>query len=454
MDETPQVIVTDQDRAEARESVRAASKGTTVGGVSMVVVTNLVAAVVAASVLSDLTIGSALVVGAFAVVFAVPLLLGVSRLATEKAVRSGAISTANERQMTIDAERREFETRLANELEMADGEPEVLDTVERALAVTLPNAAAELLLADNSHAHLNRMVVSSADGDAPGCTVDSPDECPAARRSQVQRFGDSTALGVCPKLRDRPQGRCSAVCVPVSIMGRTVGVIHSTGAAGSVVDDAKVQNLQTLANHAGARLGMLRVMAETQLQAATDGLTGLMNRRALENKVRMLRDGGAPYALAMADLDHFKNLNDTYGHETGDRALRVFAETLRSTLRDVDLVCRRGGEEFAIVFPECRAVEAQDALTHTRERLTAALTWAGLPNYTVSFGIVEAAGGEDLEAVTRRADVALFEAKRDGRDRIVVHTADGVVASGATLDGSRPGAIERALRDVVADAAR
>ena len=103
----------------------------------------------------------------------------------------------------------------------------------------------------------------------------------------MQRFRDSEALDACPKLRGRPQGPCSAVCVPVSIMGRTVGVIHATDEPGLDVADSRSPDLGTFANLAGARIGILRIMAETQLQAGTDSLTGLLNRRSMENQTRV-----------------------------------------------------------------------------------------------------------------------------------------------------------------------
>ena len=107
-------------------------------------------------------------------------------------------------------------------------------------------------------------------------------------------------------------------------------------------------------------------MAETQLQASTDNLTGLLNRRTLENRCRRPAQRATPFALAMADLDHFKELNDTYGHETGDRALRLFAETLRASCATEDLLCRHGGEEFAIVLPDCTRPDAHAALEAVR----------------------------------------------------------------------------------------
>ena len=224
--------------------------------------------------------------------------------------------------------RQQFESRLANALDMAEGEPEVLDVIERSFSDVVPGSPVELLLADNSHAHLFRMASVGSEGGVPGCSVDSPDRCPAARRAQVQNFSDSDALDACPKLRDRTHERISALCVPVSIMGRTVGVIHATGNLGDEASDEQIQDLATLAKLAGARVGLLRVMAETQLQASTDTLTGLLNRRSFSEQVSSVPHQLYPMAVVMADLDHFKTLNDTYGHETGDRALRLFSRVL------------------------------------------------------------------------------------------------------------------------------
>ncbi len=321
------------------------------------------------------------------------------------------------------AQRQRFESRLANTLDMAEGEPEVIDVIERSFEAVLPDAPAELLLADNSHAHLLRMAGVGPDGKPPCCTVDSPDRCPAARRAQIQVFTDSDALDACPKLRNRPEGRLSAMCVPVSIMGRTVGVIHATGEPGHEVEDAKMQDLTTLAKLSGARIGLLRVMAETQLQASTDTLTGLLNRRSFSAQVATIPQHMQPMAMAMADLDHFKALNDTYGHETGDRALRLFARVLRDSLRTSDLVSRYGGEEFAIAFPDCSAIDAMRALDTVRAQLDAAITVGGLPKFTASFGITDAEAGEDLAAALSRADDALLTAKRQGRDRVILHDA-------------------------------
>jgi diguanylate cyclase (GGDEF)-like protein len=328
-------------------------------------------------------------------------------------------------QRRVQARRQEFESRVANALDMADGESEVIEVIERSLASVVPDSPTELLLADNSHAHLVRMASVSPTGEPPACEVDSPDRCPAARRAQVQRFSDSDDLDACPKLRNRVEGRLSALCVPVSIMGRVVGLIHATGPPHEQIAEDSVEDLETLAKLAGARIGLLRVMAETQLQAATDSLTGLFNRRTFEGKVSALRREMDGMAVAMVDLDHFKILNDTHGHETGDRALVLFARLLKESFRSEDLCCRHGGEEFAIAFPACIAVQARNALNAFRSRLSAAISVAGLPSFTVSAGIVDAKMHEDLPAALARADSALYQAKFGGRNQVVVHDASG-----------------------------
>jgi diguanylate cyclase (GGDEF)-like protein len=369
------------------------------------------------------------------ILFAIPLVL-VLVFTTEKEQRktdekvkaladdlAEAVRTADREasKRDVQARRQRFESRLANALDMAEGEPEVIDVIERSFAAVLSDSPVELLLADNSHAHLQRMAGVSPTGEPCGCGVDSPDHCPAARRAQVQVFDDSDNLDACPKLRDRPNGRLSALCVPVSIMGRTVGVIHATGKPNVSFVDDKVQDLETLAKLAGARIGLLRVMAETQLQASTDSLTGLLNRRSFEARVSATRRDESTLAVAMADLDHFKTLNDTYGHETGDRALRLFSQVLRESLRSHDLMCRHGGEEFAIAFPACKATQANIALDAVRSRLDAAIITSGLPKFTASFGVTDAHEHEDLPSTLGRADNALLEAKLHGRDRVVVY---------------------------------
>lgn len=329
------------------------------------------------------------------------------------------ITAAREAQLRAEGRRQDFDARLHRALEMATTEEASYGIVRRTLQRALPQHPAELLLADSSDAHLKRAVQAGPDGSGPGCPVESPRACPAVRRGQTLAFTSSEELDACPFLQDRSYGPCSAVCVPVNVAGRSIGVLHVTGPPEQPAGAEQVARLEALAAQGGARIGLLRVMERTNLQAATDSLTGLLNRRTLETGANELLQRGEPFALAMGDLDHFKRLNDTHGHEAGDRALRLFARTLRSSVRAEDLVCRFGGEEFVVVFPRRSAAEAADVLRRAQEELLVAVAKGNVPAFTVSYGVTDSDQAATLEELLRVADLNLFRAKREGRNRIV-----------------------------------
>jgi diguanylate cyclase (GGDEF)-like protein/PAS domain S-box-containing protein len=161
-------------------------------------------------------------------------------------------------------------------------------------------------------------------------------------------------------------------------------------------------------------------------QAIRDPLTGLHNRRFFEESAE--RDAarairlGEPLALALLDIDHFKQINDAHGHATGDLVLQTLASVLRTSARATDLVCRFGGEEFVIVLP---GATLSAALERTEQwRAVIAATSIATDDhkevrYTVSIGVALLGPGDSMSSVLRRADAALYEAKRGGRNRVV-----------------------------------
>ncbi|MGD0391914.1 MAG: GGDEF domain-containing protein [Acidimicrobiales bacterium] len=313
--------------------------------------------------------------------------------------------------------RNEFEAQLQRALEMSRTEPPIFGLVSEALDNAAPHMHSELLLADSSKAHFRQVLVGPAEPEATGCGVISPDDCPAASRGQTMVFPSSTALDACPNLRGR---ECSALCVPVSISGSSVGVFHVTAVDGSPPPDSVRSDVEVVARRASERLAMLRAFELSQTQANSDSLTGLMTRRGLEHGVRALQQDGVPYALAYGDLDHFKQLNDVFGHDAGDRALRTFSQVLRDSLRPADIPCRYGGEEFVIILPSCPASEAVDVLERVRKGIASRLAAAQLPTFTVSFGLASSEQAEGFEELVMLADDALLRAKAGGRDQIVV----------------------------------
>lgn len=161
----------------------------------------------------------------------------------------------------------------------------------------------------------------------------------------------------------------------------------------------------------------------TQLMR-TDPLTGLANRRYFNERFEQAASMAArrrqPLSLVMADIDHFKSVNDTYGHDSGDRVLKGFADLMAKTCRTEDLAGRFGGEEFVLLLPGTDAPSAY----HASERLRTALAEADLMEngrpITASFGVAQYRDAETLEALIRRADRCLYEAKEGGRNRTVL----------------------------------
>jgi diguanylate cyclase (GGDEF)-like protein/PAS domain S-box-containing protein len=327
-----------------------------------------------------------------------------------------------EQELALQAQRDTFGSQLGEALEMADEEASAYDIIERAMVEIAPDSPMELLLSDSSRAHLARTAASPTSG-APSCPVQSPFSCVAVRRGNPVVFDSSEALNACPKLRGRESGPCSAACVPVSFMGRALGVLHATGPEGAPPTSEQVAQLTTLATQAGARIGTVRAFEKTQLQASTDSLTGLVNRRTFETQVRGLINQKRLLALAVADLDHFKAINDTHGHEAGDRALRFFSQFAHDSLRDDDILARWGGEEFVFVFPGLDRYQAVRVLDRLREGLAEAQPGTA-PRFTASFGVTDTDAAESLEQLLHIADTGLYVSKSSGRDQVTIGEVD------------------------------
>ena len=163
--------------------------------------------------------------------------------------------------------------------------------------------------------------------------------------------------------------------------------------------------------------------------AITDALTGLFNRRYMESHLAGLLEQasarGKPLAVLVTDIDYFKSINDTHGHDAGDDVLREFALRIKRSIRGIDLACRYGSEEFVVVMPETdMAVAAMVAERLRRRRAFAIHEGARSIPVTISIGIAALRGADDNAAgVLKRADQALYRAKRDGRNRVVPDAA-------------------------------
>jgi diguanylate cyclase (GGDEF)-like protein len=334
--------------------------------------------------------------------------------------------------------RRAYEARVHEALEMTKTESDVYAILGQALHESIPELKVEMLIADSSRAHFRRALTNGEDFE--GCSVVSPLDCPAATVGHALLFPTSRALNACPFLKGRPSGDCSASCRPVSIAGHTVGVTHAVGPDMMPPSDAAIETLNFTSRRGSERIAMIRAFATSETQARTDPLTGLLNRRSLDNAIRGLRNEGVSYTLAYGDLDRFKLLNDTYGHEAGDQALRLFARVLVESLRPNDIAARYGGEEFVIVLPDSGTDVAVGVLERVRENLALALTAGHVQSFTVTFGVASTAFANDFDEIVATADRALRDAKAAGRNRVTVAelaVSSSVDRSVAALDARR-----------------
>jgi diguanylate cyclase (GGDEF)-like protein len=168
---------------------------------------------------------------------------------------------------------------------------------------------------------------------------------------------------------------------------------------------------------------------EAKEAAMEDQLTGLHNRRAFfefgNRLLQQSRRSEAPLALIMLDLDHFKQINDTYGHQIGDEVLRKVGEVIRLRTRESDISARIGGEEFALLLPEATTDEALDMADRLKGLMSesAVQTRDTLLTATASFGVAGLGPGDtDLDSLIARADAAMYRSKKDGRDQVRLGT--------------------------------
>ena len=335
---------------------------------------------------------------------------------------------------------------FADILQSANGEDEAHQLLQGHLERTLPATAAVVLNRNNSADRLEA-VTPLPPGSPLAETLRGaePRSCLAVRggRAHSERGGRSPLLS-CPVCARVPG---ASSCVPLVVGGEVIGSVLLSRPA--PYSEAEEQRIRESVSQAAPVLANLRNLAVAEMRAATDGLTGLPNKRAVTDALKRTFAQAAmtkaPLALLLLDLDHFKQVNDKYGHAAGDQVLASVGAALRSVVRDQDFAGRNGGEEFAILLPETEIAAALGVA----ERVRASIAELTLPGtdvpVTISVGV---AGFPDhagtLERLEQLADAALYVAKRQGRNRVELASADaghdlpGPVLPPATVNGSSP----------------
>ncbi len=205
------------------------------------------------------------------------------------------------------------------------------------------------------------------------------------------------------------------------LMDGLLGATHAMEARTKMLED-ELQKSSSEVNELKSKLDDVRK------ESLTDPLTAIANRKlfelALENAIKDANESGEEFALCMCDIDHFKNFNDTWGHQTGDQVLRLVGACLSENVKGRDTAARYGGEEFAVILRQTKLEHAVNLANQIRghvesKKLVKKSTGDILGNITISIGVAQYVPGETAASLIRRADECLYSAKHAGRNRVV-----------------------------------
>ncbi len=235
---------------------------------------------------------------------------------------------------------------------------------------------------------------------------------------------------------DEPQ---ASIIVPLVVRGQVTGVLSLDRMNGRLFDQSELESVKLFANMAAIAIDNASSYEEMQRQAISDGLTGIFNYRhfheSLQREVGRAGRYNETFCLLMMDLDHFKLVNDTIGHQAGDDVLRAVAGVLRDCSRESDFLARYGGEEFAMVLPRTYLDEAQTLAERIRAAVAALVIDGADLHVTMSIGVAAyPESAPDSDGVLGASDAALLRAKTRGRNRVCLYT-DGQTSFAAELEG-------------------
>jgi diguanylate cyclase (GGDEF)-like protein len=309
---------------------------------------------------------------------------------------------------------------------------EVPTIVNSSVANLFPGTDGALFLLNNSRTDLQSV---ARWGDFPE-DVDNnifvPDACWGLRQGRAYAVEDMKIGPICPHLKQTSS--TAYLCLPLIGKGETLGLLH-LGTKRLVQEDDTQWNIAELketavifAEYLSLAIANIKLSEKLASQSIRDTLTGLFNRRYMEetSQREILRAARkqTKIGIIMVDIDHFKQVNDTYGHEAGDEFLIKLADFFKLKTRGSDIACRYGGEEFILILPESSVEETYKRADYLREEIKKMKVYFRdqlLPSITLSFGIATYPDhGTDIDELIRVADTALYKAKEEGRDRVIV----------------------------------
>jgi len=317
-----------------------------------------------------------------------------------------------------------------DDLQLCTDEKQVHQSAATRFSELLPGSNGSICIINSSRNMVETMASWSA-YQAPPLVAEifPPDTCCGLRSGHLRRYGPDASQIHCNHFVGKAPDRY--LCLPLAAHGQTIGVIfiESPEEAVQKMVENRMAGVQQLLQLTAMALASLQMRQKLEHQSARDGLTNLFNRHfleiALERELARAVRRKSTLAVLMIDVDHFKRLNDQFGHAAGDAVLKEVARVFLDKTRTEDLACRYGGEEFTIILPDItpenawqRAEVIRQAVADLRTRLDNTL----YNSVTISVGVaIFPHDGTSSELLLRHADAALYRAKHEGRNRVVMN---------------------------------
>ncbi len=373
--------------------------------------------------------------------------IGVTRDISDRRQVREALETANTQLKILvqDGEERNRHMALLNEmsdvLQSCRTSEEALTAINHLVPKFFPTGAGALYLLGDTKSLL--APVTAWGHPAPTEANFSPEDCWAIRSGRAYRVADPARELLCRHISETDSMATGYLCVPLMAQGASQGLLHirllscATQGREAAELEAKQRLALTIAENLALALANVKLRETLQNQAIRDPITGLYNRRYLEEtmarELHRARRQKTPLGVVMMELDHFKAFNDNFGHAAGNALLSALGDLIKTKVREEDIACRYGVEEFLLVLPGTTLSSTRNRADQVRRAVkTLQVRWQNqlLKSTTISLGVaVFPVHGETDEKVIAAADAALSRAKQAGRDRVETAVTHAAIAA-------------------------